>query len=173
MANNFNKNTCVKYFKTRNVLFVSCFSCLFVQTIRLFNEYMSGKTVTNISVGLISNDTLPAITFCPVELDFAKMSKIDQSVNELYDKYLGYIGRDGTIIPKYIEYEMQDLYLDALTIFGELIDNQVINIMDDLVNNLTPFNEKDRQDNITVIFKEAFASGPIENDLRQSIEHQG
>src|SRR5689334_15136798 len=51
-----------KYLKLIFVLF--CISGLVYHTFGLYFEYMSGKTIVNIKVDQILNETIPAITFC-------------------------------------------------------------------------------------------------------------
>ena len=75
-------------FEMKYFLFIICVSLLLYQSIDLLTEFMSGKTVTTISYGIIRNTTLPAITICPNYLDFRKMAMSNKNVSLLYEKYL-------------------------------------------------------------------------------------
>ena len=69
------------------MFFIICFTFLLYQSIDLFNEFMSGKTVTTINYGIIHNTTLPAITICPHYLDYRKLAMSNENVSKLYEKY--------------------------------------------------------------------------------------
>ena len=74
-----------------NLLTIFCLTCFLWQTIELYTEFMNGKTVTNISVGVQHNQTLPAITICSPGLDLKQISKINPQLGQLYVEYLDLI----------------------------------------------------------------------------------
>src|ERR1700761_6473156 len=58
----------------------------------LFREYMSGKTVVNVSVGRIQNQTLPAITIClPYYLSMSRASKYSSEFKKKFGTYFNLI----------------------------------------------------------------------------------
>ena len=137
--NNLNKVINIKY-----ILFVICVTFLSYQTIDLFNVFMSGKTVTSISVGTIRNTTLPAISICLDALDFQKLSRLNYNASKLYEQYLRLIdniNRNNINLVNDVGLNMSVLYRRAWKIYFNSKIN--INIKNDLLENLIPFiNEK-------------------------------
>ena len=132
----------MKYF-----LFIICFSLLLYQSIDLLNEFMSGKTVTNINYGIIRNTTLPGITLCPSNLDYRKLSLLNENVSILYKRYLREIENSSRSRIGDMTRYFFDSYLDALTIF---------------------FDSKSPNINVlNVEFRYSTAHGDFDNDLRR------
>ena len=129
------------------------------QTSKLFADFMNGNTVTNISVGVLHNQTLPAITVCPVGLDFKLISKINPELRELYDEYLHLIRGLNKSSIESLKDQINDKYLRAQKIFFDQIGDKPIG--DTIVNYTKHIDEK----MINVKFYKAISSGDIHNDL--------
>ena len=57
-----------------------CLTGMIYQTSNLVSVYMKGKTIVNLEIGFIFNDTLPAITLCyPFALSIKKSAEINES----------------------------------------------------------------------------------------------
>ena len=80
-------NNINKYFKVNYLFFIICVSFLFYQSIDLLTEFMSGKTVINISVENIRNTTLPAITLFAGNLDLDRLSLTNKNISILNEEY--------------------------------------------------------------------------------------
>ena len=147
----------MKYF-----LFIYCFSFLTYQSIYLFSEFVSGKTVINISFGLIRNTTLPSVTICPHFLDFRKLAMLNKNVSILYNQYLKMIENasrsniDNKGVNSYL------LYIKALKIFFNS-NAPNINIKNDILENVTPLTKNETM--FSVLFHQAMAYGDIDQDL--------
>ena len=152
-------------FKMKYYLYIICVSLLLYQSIDLFNEFMSGTTVTTISYGIIRNTTLPAITICPHNLDFRKMSMLNENVLKLYDKYLKIIENANRSYISDVGGNLFDIYLDALEIF---FDSKIpnININNDILENLTPYKNHMNETIFNMVnIQYSTAHGEIDNDL--------
>ena len=77
---NLRRSNINELFKMKYFLFIICVTLLLYQSIDLFNEFMSGKTMTTIAYGIIRNTTLPAITLCLNSLDFSKLAMSNENV---------------------------------------------------------------------------------------------
>ena len=70
----------------KSVLYVLCFSGFLYQCYDFYSEYMSGKTVVNIKVETILNQTLPAITVCfSSYYSIDSMDKNDSIVQDFHE----------------------------------------------------------------------------------------
>ena len=142
-----------------NLLIILCVLGFVWQTIILLTEFRNGKTVTNISVGILHNQTLPAITVCPVGLDFRLMSKINPKLGQLYGEYLELIRNSNKITNKSLENEINKKYFRANDMFFDLIGDKPIG--DSFANYTTQFTDK----LIKVIFYRVVSSEEIASDL--------
>ena len=150
----------------KNFLFIICFSLLLYQSIDLLNEFMSGKTVTNINYAIIRNTTLPGITLCPSNLDYRKLSLLNENVSILYKRYLREIENSSRSRIGDMTRYFFDSYLDALTIFFDS-KSPNININDRILENLTPFINQMNETVLNVEFRYSTAHGDFDNDLRR------
>ena len=157
--NNFDRIFKFKYF-----LFISCFTFFLYQSINLLNEFMSGKTVTTITYGIIRNTTLPAITICPHYLDFRKLSMLNENVLILYQEYLRKIEKTNRSTINGMGSELVDIYGRALQIFLKS-KTPNININDDIIENLKPFNNQINKPILSAYFHLSSVHGDIDNDL--------
>ena len=157
---NFNELFKMKYF-----LFIICFTLLLYQSIDLLNEFMSGKTVTNINYEIIRNTTLPAITICPHYLDFRRMAMSNKNVSIIHENYLKEI-RNASKIESRNDL-INEYYMKALEMFFKLEGNK-ININDNLLENLTPFIDQKNETSLDVEIRSSIAHGDIDNDLIRS-----
>jgi len=74
---------------TRIIFYMFCVTGLTYQLSSLIEQYTSGQTVVNLSIGRRHNDTIPAITICyPFALLMDMMAKLNKDIGSLYDKYL-------------------------------------------------------------------------------------
>ena len=151
-------------FKMKYFLFFICILFLLYQSIDLLNEFMSGKTVTNINYGIIRNTTLPAITLCPSNLDFRKMSMLNKNVSILYDKYLKEIENLNKTKIEEIDRYLFETYVDALKIFF-ISKSSNININDYILENLEPFINQMNESELNVEFHYSTEHGDIDTDL--------
>ena len=147
--NNFNELLKMKY-----IFFTICVTFLSYQSINLFNEFMSGKTVTSISVGIIENTTMPAISVCPGHLDFSKLAMLNSNVSELYQQYLKIIDKANRSSISDMASNMFWLYDEALNIFYNLspTNRKNININNDILENLTPYVNNMNQTILAALF---------------------
>ena len=99
---------------------------------------MSGKTVINISVGIIRNTSSPAITLGHYGLDFSKLSLSNENVSILYKEYLALIENANRSRINDITKKLTQLYLIALTIYFP--SNKQDIPTKDILNNLIPSN---------------------------------
>ena len=152
-----------KFIKIDYLFFIICLSFFVYQSIDLFIELMSGKTVINISVGIIRNTTLPAITFCPGALDFSRMSLSNENVSKLFKQYLEMIENANRSRINDIQNNLDELYVKALKIYFSS-NGQKIQIKD-ILNNLTPFFDKMNETILSTIFFQSSAYGQIDKDL--------
>ena len=163
MHNPRRENNSFELLKTKYILFVICFTFLLYQSIDLLNEFMSGKTVTTITYGIIRNTTLPAITICPHDLDYRKLAMLNENVSILYVKYIKNISN---LSRKDIEV-MENNYLNyyrALEIFFNS-NKSNFNINNDILDNLTPFNNQTNNRTLYSQLQLSYPYGNIENDL--------
>lgn len=123
-----------------NILMTFSVICFIYQTIQLFNEYMSGKTVTAIKVGFMHNESLPAISICPEGLALNRLAKIDQRLAHLYQTYRHIITSNQSI-PVTTKTELKDILGRFETLIIEHLKNSTNNFtMNELVNNyMVPF----------------------------------
>ena len=159
------RNNLNKFFKINYFFYIISVSFLLYQSIDLFIEFMSGKTVNNISVGNIRNTSLPAVTLCPCSLDFGKLSFSNKNVSILYKKYLKMIEKANRS-RSVLHGNLDDLYDKALEIYFNW-NEQNINIKDHIINNLTPLINKMNETMLSSIFYRSSAYGPIDKDLNQ------
>ena len=159
---NFNELFEMKYF-----LFIICITLLLYQSIDLLNEFMSGKTVTHISYGIIRNTTLPAITICPHYLDFQKMAMSNENVSILYAGYLKKIENASKSEINDFSRDLLNYYWKALEIFLNS-KKANINIKDDILENLTPLNDQRNETIFDVEIRSSIAHGDIDYDLIRS-----
>ena len=130
---------------------------------------MSGKTVTNISYGIIRNTTLPAITMCPSSLDFRKLAKLNGNVSILYEQYLKMLivengSRSGSDnLPRHL----YDIYFKALEMYYNL-KTPSININNYILENLTPFMNERNESLLSAWFESSYSQGEIDNDLERN-----
>ena len=149
----------MKYF-----LFLICITLLLYQSTNLLNVFMSGKTVTYIHYGIIRNTTLPAITICKPDLDFKKLSMLNENVSILYQEYLRKIENasisDINVMDKYLF----GIYMKALDILFHS-KTTIININNYILENLTPFINQMNETILSSTFRFSTAHGNIDNDL--------
>ena len=130
----------IRYLKSflnfKNLLSLICLLCLFLQTIELFDNFMGGKTVPNMSVGRIDNDTFPAITFCPSKVDFGKMAKMNRNISLSYDEY-SKIFMNKSLNKDIKKKLMENLYMDSIPqIYPPFLSS--CNVKECFLDNLTP-----------------------------------
>ena len=71
---------------------VVCNVGLFYQTFILLKDFYEGKTMVNVRIGRIYNETLPAITICYPELiSFEKVTKFNEEWQDHYKSYISLI----------------------------------------------------------------------------------
>ena len=150
-------------FKMKFLLFMICVSFLLCQSIGLLNEFMSGKTVTTISYGIIRNTTLPAITLCPNNLDFRKLAMSNENVL-LYEKFMKKIKNATRSDINDMGINLIDTYLDALEIFFNL-KTPNININEKILENLPPFINQMNETLLNVKFRLSTVYGNSSNDI--------
>ena len=150
-------------FKMKFFLFIICFTMLLYQSIDLLNEFMSGKTVTNINYGIIRNTTLPAITICHSDLDFKKVSMLNKNVSILYKIYLNKIENASINDINDMDLYLFGIYLKAMEQFFHSESN--IKINNYILENLTPFVNQIKEKILSVKFRFSTAHGDIDNDL--------
>ena len=94
-----------------------CLFGLLYQTFLLIDEYLSGKTVINVIVGRLRNETPPAFTLClPKYLSFEKAAKNDPGAKQLYINYIELSKNES--IPQNDSMEaMEYLYMDLEDMF--------------------------------------------------------
>src|ERR1700761_4976878 len=92
---------------------IFCFSGFFYHSFDLYSGYMSGKTVVNIKVETILNQTLPAITTCiipkynlaGIDINGTLTKELKKHFNQLKrDKHGGY-----TVIPNVLNYLTENM----------------------------------------------------------------
>ena len=164
MQNINGSNNYEKYFKTEYILFIICVAFLSYQSIDLFNEFMSGKTVTSISVGIISNTSLPAITLCPHRLDFSKLTLLDTNVSSLHKQYMEMIKKTNRSSISEVDSILYGFYWRALVIYFN-VKSSTINIQDDIIENLMPLVNQNNQLVLRARIDDSSAYGEIEQDL--------
>ena len=152
-----------KYFKVEYLFFIICISFLLYQSIDLFILFMSGKTVTNISVGNIRNTSLPAITVCPGQLDFSRMSLSNENVTILYKEYLKMIENANRSRISDIEKDIIDIYFKAVLIYFYYKEDNIE--IQDILKNIPPYINKMNESTLTSLFIESSAYGKIDQDL--------
>ena len=103
-----------KIFKFNYLIYLICFALLIYQSIDLIIEFMSGKTVINISVENNRNTSLPGLTICPYSLDFSRLSLLNENVSKLYDKYLKLIENANRSRISEIQKYLDQLYNKAI-----------------------------------------------------------
>ena len=123
---------------------------------------MSGETVINISVGIIRNTSLPAITLCHYGLDFRKLSLLNENVSKLYKQYLAVIENANGNKIQDENFDLSNLYIKALEIYFP--SNEQIIQTKDILNNLIPWN-KNNGTFLYSYFHSASAYGDIDKDL--------
>ena len=61
---------------------------LVLHSAQLIGQYMSGKTVVNIEIGRIYEDTIPGITICyPIALSMKRTAQLNDKTKKYYDEY--------------------------------------------------------------------------------------
>ena len=158
-GHNLNESFKMKYF-----LFIVCFTLLLYQSIDLLNEFMSGKTVTNIRYGIIRNTTLPAITICPSNFDFRKMVKSNINVSILYEKYLKIIENSSLNDKDKLTRYLPAIYSKALEMFFNL-KTPSINIKNYILENLTPFMNQRNESILSAWFQSSYYHGENKYDF--------
>ena len=74
---NFSNNEKVFRIFSKILFGIICLSAMIYQSSNLISVYMNGKTIVNLEIGFIFNDTLPAITICyPYALSIRKAAEI-------------------------------------------------------------------------------------------------
>ena len=154
-----------RYFKLNNVFFIGCVSCLFYQSILLIKEFMSGKTVINISVEFITNDTLPAITICPGDINFQSLALINEDAARLYEEYLSLIEDGIQNKMNGIAGKIRDLYDDSKHKYYVAINTSCMNIQKCFINYLTPSKNLNNESLIDTKFLKSVVFGKIDQDL--------
>ena len=152
-----------KYFKANFVIFTICVSILMYQSINLMIELSSGKTVINISVEIIRNTTLPAITFCPYNLDFYKLSLLNENISEMYKEYLEMIENSNTRTIS--ENNLNKPYNEAVELYFNSKEENIE--MEEILNIITPSINNWNETILSSIFNQASAFGDIEKDLNK------
>ena len=88
IMNNLRKsNNFYQFVKLNNILFIICVTFISYQTFHLFNEFMTGNTVTTISIGTIRNTTLAAISICINGFNLKKLSMSNENISKFYEHY--------------------------------------------------------------------------------------
>ena len=145
----------------RNFLTICCFIGFLWQTAILFTEFMNGKTVTNISVGVLHNQTLPGITICPFGLDFKQISMINAELLNLYEESVELFTKVNKSTIDLLKYRYYLKYYQAQDKFFKWMGDKPNK---DTIVNYTTHIEKRM---INVNFYNAISSGVIENDLAE------
>ena len=154
-----------KYFKVNYLFFILSVIVLLKQSIDLFLEYMSGKTVINISIENIRNSSLPSITLCPSSLDFSKLSLLNENISKLYEKYLKMIENE-KIKGKSVERdESIDLTFKSIEIYLNSRRNNIE--MKDILDNLASLINRMNESILSSVFFQSSAYGDIDKDLNK------
>ena len=156
------------FYKVNYLIYSICFALLMYQSIDLIIEFMSGKTVINISVENNRNTSLPGVTICPYSLDFSRLSLSNKNVSKLYDKYLKLIENANRSRISDIKKYLDELYNKALDIYFNSNENNIK--IKEILNNLTPFMNNIDEKMFSSVFYLASAYGEIDEDL---IHHEG
>ena len=159
----FTKQLCARIMNKllKNLLTIFCLTCFLWQTIELYTEFMNGKTVTNISVGVLHNQTLPAITLCSAGLDLKQISKINPQLGQFYVEYLDLIRGANKSTIESLEDKIYENYLQTKNIFFASIGEKPIGEI--FANYSTHFNKQ----MINVKLYKVISSGFIGKDLVQ------
>ena len=157
------KNYLKKFIKINYLFFIICLSFLLYQLIDLYIEFMSGETVINISVGIIRNTSLPAITLCLDNLDFSKLSLLNDNVSTLYKEYLALIENADRHRINYIGNYLFQLYIQALIIYFDSNEQNIL--IKDILNNLTPLTNEIDGTFLSSTCYHSSAYGDIDKDL--------
>ena len=142
---------------------MTCISFLLYQSVGLFIEFMSGKTVINISVEEIRNTSLPGITICPNFLDLRKLSLLNTNVSILYKQYLKMIKNVNKSRITDMQKYLYNYYLTVLNYYFDSIQ-QNINIKD-ILYTFTPFRNQMKEKMLEATFYYPYAYGKIDDDL--------
>ena len=83
-------------FENNSLIKIICFLFsvigLILHSTQLFSEYMSAKTVVNMEVRRIYDDTLPGITICfPFAMSMKRTAKLNNRTIQYYQQYDGLI----------------------------------------------------------------------------------
>ena len=163
MCNSRSNNNLYKFFKINYFIFIICVSFLIYQSVNLFIELISGKTVVNISVGYIRNGSLPAITLCPSSFDFSKLSLLNDNIFIMYKQYLKMVENLNERRRRDIQDNLKQILVEALKIYFNSTENNIK--IDKILNFLTPHLDKINKTMLITIFYRSSAYGEIDNDL--------
>ena len=124
---------------------------------------MSGKTVINISVGIIRNTSLPAVNLFHYGLDFSKLSLLNENVSILYKEYLALIENANKTRINDITKNLNALYFKGLKTYFHSNEKNIGT--KDMLNNLIPLTNKINETFLKSSIHYASAYGEIDKDL--------
>ena len=166
------RNNLLKFIKVNYLFFIICLSFLLYQSIDLFILFMSGKTVINISVGIIRNTSLPAITLGIAGLDFSRVSLSNENVSIVYKEYLYNLAllenANKSRIDDLQKY-LTKLYLTAANIYYQSKEQNIQT--EHILNSLIPSDNAINGTRLNCIFFSASAYGDIDKDLYKYSSH--
>ena len=157
------RNNSKKFFNVNYLFFIICVSLLFYQSFYLLTEFMSGKTVINISVEKISNTSLPTVTLCPYYFDFSRLSLLNENVSILYKHYLKMIENANRSRISDIQDYLYDIYFKAVNIYFNSKGNKIK--IKELLYNIPGLFNKMNETIFSSIIYESSAYGQIDKDL--------
>ena len=136
---------------------------LLYQSIDLFIEFMSGRTVINISVEHIRNTSLPGVTLCPNLVYFHRLSLLNENVSILFKQYLELIENENRNGINDNQKNLNELYNRAQNIYD---NSKQLNInIKHILKNLSPFISKMNESILSSYFAQSSAYGEIDKDL--------
>ena len=152
-------------FKVNYLFFIICVSLLLYQSINLLMEFMSGKTVVNISVEVIRNTSLPTITLCRSGSDFSRLALLNNNVSKLYEQYLKQSENTNKSIYNEINLNKvhYKLWTKALEIY--FYSNENYFKIKDILETVEPSINNTKKTSFYAFFLQSSAYGKIDKDL--------